>query len=82
MLKAWCNIPNFATDDMSVATWYEENRQNVHERVLKLKAESTSLKVAQMISEDRESGLRGVMNLLSTLPTAEKEQVLNMLSRA
>ena len=82
MLKAWCNIPNFATDDMSVATWYEENRQNVHERVLKLKAESTSLKVAQMISEDRESGLRGVMKLLSTLPTAEKEQVLNMLSRA
>ncbi|OAL01084.1 hypothetical protein IQ06DRAFT_293216 [Phaeosphaeriaceae sp. SRC1lsM3a] len=82
MLKAWSNIPNFATDDMSVATWYEENRQNVHERVMKLKAEATSLKVAQLIREDRDSGLRGVMSLLSNLPTAEKEQVLKMLNKA
>jgi acetyl-CoA carboxylase/biotin carboxylase 1 len=82
MLKAWSNIPDFATDDMSVATWYEENRQNVHERVQKLKAESTSLKVAQLIRDDRESGLRGVIDLLSTLPTAEKEQVLKMFSKA
>jgi acetyl-CoA carboxylase / biotin carboxylase 1 len=82
MLKAWSNIPNFETDDMSVATWYEENRQNVSERIVKLKSEATSLKIAQLISDDRESGLRGVMNLLSTLPTAEKEQVIKMFSKA
>jgi acetyl-CoA carboxylase/biotin carboxylase 1 len=82
MLKAWSNVAKFETDDMSVANWYEENRQNVHERVMKLKADATALKVAQMISDDRESGLRGVMSLLSTLPTAEKEQVLKMLNKA
>jgi len=82
MLNAWSNIPNFATDDMSVATWYEENRQNVQDRVVKLKSEATALKVAQLISEDRDSGLRGVMSLLSNLPTAEKEQVLKMFSKA
>jgi acetyl-CoA carboxylase/biotin carboxylase 1 len=54
----------------------------VHERVVKLKADANALKVAQMISEDRESGLRGVMSLLSTLPTAEKEMVLKMFSKA
>ncbi|KAH8725486.1 acetyl-CoA carboxylase [Phaeosphaeriaceae sp. PMI808] len=82
LLKAWSSIPNFDTDDMSAAIWYEENRQSVHERVQKLKGETTALKVAALINEDRESGLRGVLNLLSTLPTAEKQEILKMFSKA
>lgn len=82
MLKAWSNIPQFDTDDMSVATWYEENKANVQERIEKLRGEATALKVAQIISDDRENGLRGVMSLLQTLPTAEKEQVLKALNKA
>jgi acetyl-CoA carboxylase/biotin carboxylase 1 len=67
---------------MSVASWYEENRSNVAERIKKLKSEATAFKVAAMINEDRDSGLRGVLDLLSSLPTAEKQEVLKMLSKA
>jgi acetyl-CoA carboxylase/biotin carboxylase 1 len=82
MLKAWCDIPQFEHDDMSVATWYEENRKNVHERVEKLKTDGIAVEVAQLMRRDREGGLKGVVSLLSTLPTNEKEEVLKMLSRA
>jgi acetyl-CoA carboxylase/biotin carboxylase 1 len=67
---------------MSVATWYEENRKNVHERVEKLKTDGIAVEVAQLMRRDREGGLKGVVSLLSTLPTNEKEEVLKMLSRA
>jgi acetyl-CoA carboxylase/biotin carboxylase 1 len=82
MLKAWSNIPKFEHDDMSVAEWYEENRKNVHERVEMLKRDGIAMEVAQLMRKDREGGLKGVMTLLSTLPTGEKEEVLKMLSRA
>ncbi|KAF2263278.1 hypothetical protein CC78DRAFT_534155 [Lojkania enalia] len=82
MLNAWSNIPKFEHDDMSVAVWYEENRKNIHERVEKLKSEGIAMEVAQLIRRDRESGLKGVKTLLSTLPTSEKEEVLRMLSKA
>lgn len=82
MLKAWSNVAQFDTDDMSVATWYEENRQTIHEKVEKLASEANALKVAGLIGEDREAGVKGVVGWLSTLPTGEKEEVLRMLSRA
>jgi acetyl-CoA carboxylase/biotin carboxylase 1 len=82
MLKAWCNIPQFENDDMSVATWYEENRKTVHERVEKLKTDGIAVEIAQLMRRDREGGLKGVISLLSTLPTSEKEEVLKMLNRA
>jgi acetyl-CoA carboxylase/biotin carboxylase 1 len=82
MLKAWSAIPKFDQDDMSVAVWYEENRKNVHDRVELLKKDGIALEVAQLMRKDREGGLKGVMALLSTLPTGEKEEVLKMLSKA
>jgi acetyl-CoA carboxylase/biotin carboxylase 1 len=82
MLKAWSNIAKFEHDDESVAEWYEENRKSVSERMEMLKRDSIAMEVAQLMSKDREAGLKGVMTLLSTLPTGEKEQVLKMFSRA
>ncbi|KAF2868139.1 acetyl-CoA carboxylase [Massariosphaeria phaeospora] len=82
MLKAWCNIPKFDDDDQSVAVWYEENRKTVHERVELVKKEGIANEVAQLMRKDREGGIRGVVSLLSTLPTGEKEEVLRMLSKA
>ncbi|KAF2729821.1 hypothetical protein EJ04DRAFT_580361 [Polyplosphaeria fusca] len=82
MLKAWSNIPKFDHDDMSVAVWYEENRKNVHERVEMLKREGIAMEVSQLIRRDREGGLKGVVQLLSTLPTSEKEEIVRMLSKA
>ncbi|KAF2019851.1 hypothetical protein BU24DRAFT_128049 [Aaosphaeria arxii CBS 175.79] len=82
MLRAWSNIPKFDHDDMSVATWYEENRKTVHDRVEALKRETIALEVASLVRKDREAGLKGIANMLSTLPTAEKEEVLRLLSKA
>jgi acetyl-CoA carboxylase/biotin carboxylase 1 len=82
MLKAWSNIPSFDTADMSVATWYEENRKNVHDRVELLKREGIAMEVAQLMRKDREGGIKGVVNLLSTLPTSEKEEVIALLRKA
>jgi acetyl-CoA carboxylase / biotin carboxylase 1 len=82
MLKAWSNIAKFDQDDMSVATWYEENRKSVHERVELLRKEGIAMEVAQLMRKDREGGIKGVVSLLSTLPTTEKEEVLKMLSKA
>ncbi|PVH96739.1 hypothetical protein DM02DRAFT_658951 [Periconia macrospinosa] len=82
MLKAWSQVPKFDQDDMSVAVWYEENRKNVHDRVELLKRDGIAMEIAQLMRKDREGGLKGVMALLSTLPTSEKEEVLKMLSKA
>ncbi|CAI6341048.1 unnamed protein product [Periconia digitata] len=82
MLKAWSAVPKFDQDDMSVAVWYEENRKLVHDRVELLKRDGIAMEIAQLMRKDREGGLKGVMALLSTLPTTEKEEVLKMLSKA
>jgi len=82
MLRAWSNIPKFDHDDRSAAVWYEENRKSVHERVEVLRREGVAMEVAQILRRDREGGLKGVMAMLATLPTSEKQEVLNLLSKA
>lgn len=82
MLKAWSNIPKFDTDDMAVAVWYEENKKQVHDRVERLKSNGVAREVANLMHMDREGGVRGVATLLSTLPTAEKEELIRMLGKA
>jgi acetyl-CoA carboxylase/biotin carboxylase 1 len=82
MLKTWSNNPDFETDDRAMANWYEENRKLVHERVDGLKKDGVAMQIAQLMRKDREGGIQGVVNLLSTLPTAEKEEVLKLLSKA
>lgn len=82
MLKAWSGIPKFSDDDMSVAVWYEENRKEVHQKVEALKREGVAMEVASLLRKDREGGLRGVVQMLATLPTSEKEEVLKALARA
>jgi acetyl-CoA carboxylase/biotin carboxylase 1 len=82
MLKHLSNIPNWEQDDMAAATWYEENRPLVSDKIEQLKTDGIALEIAQLMRKDREGGLKGVMSLLSTLPTSEKEEVIKMLSRA
>ncbi|KAF2200676.1 hypothetical protein GQ43DRAFT_481383 [Delitschia confertaspora ATCC 74209] len=81
-LRAWSNITKFDEDDMNVAVWYEENRKYIHERVELLKKEGIAMEVAGLLSKDKEGGLKGVIQMLATLPTSEKEEVLRMLSKA
>jgi acetyl-CoA carboxylase/biotin carboxylase 1 len=81
-LEAWSQLPAFGTDDMNVAVWYEENRKNIHERIEKMKGDAVAYDVAALMRSNKDGGLAGVMQVLSMLPVAEKEEVIKRLSKA
>lgn len=81
-LKAWSKVEDFEDDDMSVAVWYEENRKEINAKVEQLRREGVAWDVASLLRKDKEGGLSGVSQVLAMLPTAEKEEVLKMLSKA
>ena len=82
MMKAWAQVPKWDHDDMSVAVWYEQNRQSIHERTETLKRDAIASEVVELMRQHRDGGLQGVITLLSNLPTGEKEEVLKQLSKA
>ncbi|KAI9852255.1 MAG: acetyl-coenzyme-A carboxylase [Thelocarpon superellum] len=79
-LKAWSGVPQFEQDDRAVAMWYEENRKDVYAKVEQLKQEGVAQDVATLLRNNKEGGLKGVAQVLSMLPVAEKENVLKFLS--
>lgn len=81
-LEAWSAIPNFATDDMSVAMWYEENRKDVHAKIEAMKSDTVAYDVAALLRSNKDGGLKGVAQVLSMLPVEEKEEVLKWLAKA
>jgi len=82
LLKAWSGVERFETDDMSVAVWYEENRKETAARIESLRREGVAADVAALLRRDKDGGLKGVAQVLSMLPVAEKEEVLKLLQRA
>jgi acetyl-CoA carboxylase/biotin carboxylase 1 len=80
-IEAWVGIPNFDTDDMSVALWYEENRANISSKIEALKGESVAYDVAALLRGNKNGGLKGVAQVLSMLPVDEKEEVLKWLGK-
>ncbi|TVY46680.1 Acetyl-CoA carboxylase [Lachnellula occidentalis] len=80
MLSAWTGIPNFLNADREVAMWYEENRKVVHEKVEALKTEGVAFDVAALLRGNSKGGLKGVQQVLSMLPVAEREEALKFLS--
>lgn len=82
LLKAWCGVEKFETDDMSVAVWYEENRKETAARIESLRREGVAADVAALLRRDKEGGLKGVAQVLSMLPVAEREEVIRLLQRA
>jgi len=81
-LSAWTGIPKFQTADREVATWYEENRKTVHEKVEALKTEGVAFEVASLLHGNSKGGLKGVQQVLSMLPAEEREAALKYLSQA
>lgn len=80
-LAAWTGIPNFSHADHDVAMWYEENRKIVHEKVEALKTEGVAFDVASLLRGNSKAGLKGVQQVLSMLPPAEREEALKFLSQ-
>lgn len=81
-LKAWCGVSDFEADDMAVASWYEENRKAITDKVDLVKKQTVANEVSALLVRDREAALRGVAQALSNLPTAEKQELLKQLAKA
>jgi acetyl-CoA carboxylase/biotin carboxylase 1 len=82
-LAAWTGIPEFDRADREVAMWYEENRKTIHEKVELLKTEGAAFDVATVLRaswSNGKGGLKGVQQVLSMLPAAEREEALKFLS--
>ncbi|KAI9799947.1 MAG: Acetyl-CoA carboxylase [Sarcosagium campestre] len=79
-LRAWSGVAKFDNDDRAVATWYEENRKEVHAKVEAQRVNGVAYDVAALLRSNKEGGLKGVAQVLSMLPVEEKEQVLKFLA--
>ena len=78
-LQAWTNIQDFEVNDRAVATWYEENRKNVHAKLEGLKSDGIAFDIAALLSANKESGLQGLRQVLQTMPVQEREEVFKFL---
>ncbi|KAJ6098906.1 hypothetical protein N7467_000441 [Penicillium canescens] len=83
-LHAWTGLldDELEHNDHKVATWYEENKKLVQNKVEALRTEGVASEVAQLLIGNKEGGLRGVQQVLSMLPVEERENVLKYLGSA
>lgn len=80
ILKAWSGVPHFDHEDRAVAQWYEENRKEINSKLEQLKQEGVANDVAALLRSNKEGGLKGVAQVLSMLPVAEKESFMKYLA--
>lgn len=83
-LHAWTGLldDELERDDHKVATWYEENTKLIQTKIDSLKTQNVSAEVAQLLVGNKEGALKGVHQVLSSLPVAEKESVFKYLASA
>lgn len=82
MLASWSQVPGYDEDDMSVATWLEENKKEITDRVDAATSEAVAFGVAELLHKDKDAGLKGVAQMLNMLPAQEREEALRYLSKA
>ncbi len=78
-LRAWTNITDYDRDDMSVATWCEENRKTVQAKIDALKTDGVAFDIAALLRSDKEGGLKGLKTALGMMPVEEREETLRFL---
>ncbi|KAL2832844.1 acetyl-CoA carboxylase [Aspergillus cavernicola] len=81
-LQSWTPFlaEELENDDRRVATWYEDNKEVIQEKIDTLKSQAIASQVSDLLFSNRESGLKGIQQALSILPVEEKEAVLRYLS--
>jgi acetyl-CoA carboxylase/biotin carboxylase 1 len=86
LLQAWSGIAEFDKGDSKVASWYEENRKAIFEKVEALKTEAITAEVRDLLragSSGKEAAgsasWKGVRDILSVMPVEEREKVLKFL---
>jgi acetyl-CoA carboxylase/biotin carboxylase 1 len=81
LIRAWSGIAMFDTADVAVADWLESNEEKTQARVDALERDIVSRDVADLLSSDIQAGAKGVRQVLSTMPVAEREKLLAYLSK-
>lgn len=83
-LKSWTGMldAEFDKDDRKVAEWYEGHRKDVYAQIDAVKAEGISQKVAELLMSNKDGGLKGVREVLSLVPTSEREGLVKYLTGA
>ncbi|KAK9423006.1 putative Acetyl-CoA carboxylase [Seiridium unicorne] len=79
MLAAWTGIPGFDHNDKDVATWYEQNADTVTAKVKQLKSEASTTELGNLFRGDKATALRGLKEILHTMPVEEREEILKFL---
>jgi acetyl-CoA carboxylase / biotin carboxylase 1 len=84
LLKSWTGLldAEFDKDDRKVAEWYEGHRKDVYGKIDALKTEGVSQKVAELLMSNKEGGLKGIRDVLSLVPTSEREGLVKYLTGA
>jgi acetyl-CoA carboxylase / biotin carboxylase 1 len=83
-LKAWSGMLDveFDKDDRKVAEWYEAHRKDIYVKVDAVKSEGVSQKVVDLLMANKDGGLKGVKEVLSLVPTSERESLVKYLTGA
>lgn len=84
LLKTWSGMldAEFDRDDKKVAEWYENNRKDIYAKIDGVKSEAISKKVAELLMSNKDGGLKGVREVLSLVPTNEREALVRYLTGA
>jgi acetyl-CoA carboxylase / biotin carboxylase 1 len=84
LLKSWTGMldAEFDKDDRKVAEWYEGHRKDIHAKVDGVKSDGISQKVAELLMSNKDSALKGVREVLSLVPTSEREGLVKYLTGA
>jgi acetyl-CoA carboxylase / biotin carboxylase 1 len=78
-MAAWTGIPDFDRNDKAVVTWYEQNAKTVTEKVEQAKANAVAGKIANLLTDDKKSALKGLKDMLHMMPVGEREEVMKYL---
>lgn len=81
MLRAWSGLLDveFDKDDKKVAEYYESHRKDIYAKIEAVKTEAISKKVTDLLIANKDGGLRGVRDVLSRVPTNEREGLIKYL---
>jgi acetyl-CoA carboxylase / biotin carboxylase 1 len=84
LLKSWTGMldAEFDKDDRKVAEWYEGHRKDISAKVDAVKSEGISQKVVELLMSNKDGGLKGVREVLSLVPTSEREGLVKYLTGA
>lgn len=79
LLAAWTGIPDFSRNDKAVTTWYEEKADVVTAKIKQLKGEAVAAEMAELLRGEKAAALKGLKDMLSMMPVAEREEILKYL---